>query len=57
MRAHSSAPSEVYTALPRARDGVRHFRAGVRTGGPGDAGIDGVIEEDRLGLDVISIQA
>jgi restriction system protein len=30
---------------------------GLRTGGPGDAGIDGVIEEDRLGLDVIYVQA
>lgn len=31
--------------------------ASLRTGGPGDAGIDGVIEEDRLGLDVIYVQA
>jgi restriction system protein len=30
---------------------------GLHTGGPGDAGIDGVIEEDRLGLDVIYVQA
>jgi restriction system protein len=29
----------------------------LRTGGSGDAGIDGVIEEDRLGLDVIYVQA
>ncbi len=31
--------------------------AGLRTGGPGDAGIDGVIKEDRLGLDLIYVQA
>lgn len=31
--------------------------AGLRVGGPGDAGIDGVIKEDRLGLDVIYVQA
>ena len=31
--------------------------SGLRTGGSGDAGIDGVIEEDHLGLNVIYIQA
>jgi len=31
--------------------------AGIVTGGPGDGGIDGVIKEDRLGLDKIYIQA
>lgn len=30
---------------------------GIRTGGAGDGGIDGVIKEDRLGLDLIYIQA
>jgi restriction system protein len=29
----------------------------LRTGGTGDAGIDGVIQEDRLGLDVVYVQA
>lgn len=31
--------------------------AGKVLGGPGDGGIDGVINEDRLGLDIICIQA
>ena len=31
--------------------------AGIVTGGPGDGGIDGIIKEDRLGLDKIYIQA
>ncbi len=31
--------------------------AGKVIGGSGDAGIDGVIKEDRLGLDVIYVQA
>jgi restriction system protein len=31
--------------------------ARLRTGGSGDAGIDGVIQEDRLGLDVVYVQA
>lgn len=31
--------------------------AGRAIGGPGDGGIDGIINEDRLGLDVIYIQA
>lgn len=31
--------------------------AGERIGGSGDGGIDGIIKEDRLGLDVIHIQA
>lgn len=31
--------------------------AGQRIGGPGDGGIDGIIKEDRLGLDIICIQA
>ena len=31
--------------------------AGKAIGGPGDGGIDGIINEDRLGLDVIYIQA
>ena len=29
----------------------------LRTGGTGDAGIDGIIREDRLGLDVVYVQA
>ena len=36
-------------------DGTEHAR--LRTGGSGDAGIDGVIREDRLGLDVVYVQA
>ena len=36
-------------------DGTEHSR--LRTGGTGDAGIDGVIREDRLGLDVVYVQA
>lgn len=31
--------------------------AGSVTGGPGDEGIDGIIKEDKLGLDVIYLQA
>ncbi len=31
--------------------------AGMHTGGPGDEGIDGLINEDKLGLDVIYLQA
>jgi restriction system protein len=30
---------------------------GIHTGGPGDGGIDGIIKEDKLGLDQIYIQA
>jgi restriction system protein len=37
------------------RDGTEHSR--LRTGASGDAGIDGVIREDRLGLDVVYVQA
>jgi restriction system protein len=36
-------------------DGTEHFR--LRVGGSGDAGIDGVIREDQLGLDVVYVQA
>jgi restriction system protein len=36
-------------------DGTEHSR--LRTGGSGDAGIDGVIREDRLGLDIVYVQA
>jgi len=36
-------------------DGTEHSR--LRVGGSGDAGIDGVIREDRLGLDVVYVQA
>lgn len=36
-------------------DGTEHSR--LRTGSSGDAGIDGVIREDRLGLDVVYVQA
>jgi restriction system protein len=36
-------------------DGTEHSR--LRMGGSGDAGIDGVIREDRLGLDVVYVQA
>lgn len=36
-------------------DGTEDSR--LRTGASGDAGIDGVIREDRLGLDVVYIQA
>jgi restriction system protein len=36
-------------------DGTEHSR--LRVGGGGDAGIDGVIREDRLGLDVVYVQA
>ena len=31
--------------------------AGEITGGPGDGGIDGIINQDKLGLDVVGIQA
>lgn len=31
--------------------------AGTVVGGPGDEGIDGIIKEDRLGLDVVYLQA
>jgi restriction system protein len=36
-------------------DGTEDSR--LRTGASGDAGIDGVIREDRLGLDVVYVQA
>lgn len=36
-------------------DSTEHSR--LRTGRSGDAGIDGVIREDRLGLDVVYVQA
>lgn len=36
-------------------DGTEHSR--LRVGGSGDAGIDGVIREDRLGPDVVYVQA
>jgi restriction system protein len=36
-------------------DGTEGSR--LRTGGSGDAGIDGVIREDKLGLDVLYVQA
>jgi restriction system protein len=36
-------------------DGTEDSR--LRTGGSGDAGIDGVIREDRLGLDAVYVQA
>jgi restriction system protein len=36
-------------------DGSEHSK--LRTGASGDAGIDGVIREDRLGLDVVYVQA
>jgi restriction system protein len=36
-------------------DGTEHSR--LRTGASGDAGIDGVIREDRLGLEVVYVQA
>lgn len=36
-------------------DGTEAAR--LRVGGPGDAGIDGVIREDRLSLDVVYVQA
>lgn len=37
--------------------GGTRFDAGQAIGGSGDEGIDGIINEDRLGLDVIYIQA
>lgn len=37
--------------------GGSRLDSGQSIGGPGDEGIDGVINEDRLGLDVIYIQA
>jgi restriction system protein len=36
-------------------DGTEHSR--LHVGGSGDAGIDGVIREDRLGLDLVYVQA
>ena len=32
-------------------------KLGFHTGGPGDGGIDGIIKEDKLGLEQIYIQA
>ncbi|WP_340700865.1 restriction endonuclease, partial [Vibrio alginolyticus] len=37
--------------------GGTRAEAGKAVGGSGDEGIDGIINEDRLGLDVIYIQA
>ena len=45
---------DVLTAMGYG-DGAEHSR--LRTGSSGDAGIDGVIREDRLGLDVVYVQA
>lgn len=45
---------DVLTAMGYG-DGAEHSR--LRTGASGDAGIDGVIREDRLGLDVVYVQA
>jgi len=36
--------------------GSRHD-AGEAVGGSGDGGVDGIIKEDRLGLDAIYLQA
>jgi restriction system protein len=41
----------------RRRRSSSRTRAGRAVGGSGDAGIDGIIKEDRLGLDTIYIQA
>jgi restriction system protein len=45
---------DVLTAMGYG-DGTEHAR--LRTAGSGDAGIDGLIREDRLGLDVVYVQA
>jgi restriction system protein len=44
--------------LLRAMDyGGANIEAGIVVGGPGDEGIDGVIRQDKLGLDLIYVQA
>ena len=60
-RIHTMAPSafedlvlDVLHAMGYG-DGTEDSR--LRTGGSGDRGIDGVIRQDRLGLDVIYVQA
>jgi restriction system protein len=42
--------------LPLLHGGTRRD-AGEAVGGSGDEGIDGIIKEDRLGLEVVYIQA
>jgi restriction system protein len=55
-----SAPSFerlVVELLLRMGYGGPHGASGLVTGGSGDGGVDGLISEDKLGLDVIYIQA
>lgn len=47
----------VVDVLVRMGYGGSREEAGQVVGGPGDGGIDGVIKEDRLGLDVLYVQA
>lgn len=60
-RVHSASPgffeNLVLTLLQRMGYGAPFADAVRHVGGAGDEGIDGVISEDRLGLDVIYLQA
>lgn len=47
----------VVDLLKRMGYGVPGLGSVVHTGGPGDGGIDGEISQDRLGLDMIYVQA
>jgi len=47
----------VVELLLRMGYGDSRSDAGQSVGGPGDEGIDGIISEDRLGLDVVYLQA
>jgi restriction system protein len=47
----------VLDVLHAMGDGDGSEDARLRTGGSGDRGIDGVIREDKLGLDVVYVQA
>jgi restriction system protein len=47
----------VVDLLIRMGYGGSHEDAGEAIGGSGDGGIDGIIKEDRLGLDFVYIQA
>ena len=47
----------VIELLIRMGYGASNPELGIHTGGPGDGGVDGIIKEDKLGLEQIYIQA
>lgn len=57
IQAMSDANFEKLIVLFMSGLGYGDRSLAVRTGGPGDGGIDGIVTEDVLGLDVIYLQA